>query len=96
MLSSLVIWILLSTYTSAALPVMDSITTVFAVLATILLLYKVKSNWLYWIGINSCYIYIYNVRDAQPIAFLSLVYLILAIYGYYRWHFLQGLIKRVN
>lgn len=93
---SMMLYTLLSYYTSAALPMLDSLTTVFAVSATVLLLYRVKSNWLYWIVINACYIYIYYARDAIPISFLSFIYLILAIYGYYSWRSFQTEPQTVN
>ena len=85
LLSSFVLWSLLGRYTDASLPILDSTTSVFAVFTTILLLYKIRSNWIYWIGINTCYIYIYTRQDAYFFASLSGIYLILAVYGFVKW-----------
>ncbi len=71
--------------TPAALPFTDSVSSVFAVLATWLMVLKLKSNWIYWIFIDGLYIYIYSRQQAYYFTLLSLVYLVLAVYGYYSW-----------
>ena len=82
---SIGIWQLLYYYSDAAMPFLDSITSIFAVIATIMLLYKIPSNWIYWIVIDICYIYIYQRQGADFFAYLSAIYLVLAIYGFIKW-----------
>ncbi len=71
--------------TPAALPFADSMTSVFAVLATGLMVLKLRSNWLYWVAIDGAYIIIYGRQEAYYFALLSFIYLLLAIYGFFTW-----------
>jgi len=71
--------------TPAALPFIDSITTVFAILATGLMVLKLRSNWIYWMVIDAAYMYIYQRQGAYYFALLSFVYLVLSVYGYWSW-----------
>ena len=41
-----------STYTNAKMPIVDSFTTVFSIIATYMITKKVLENWLYWIVID--------------------------------------------
>ncbi|SET47321.1 nicotinamide riboside transporter PnuC [Thalassotalea agarivorans] len=75
----------MANYTPADFPYIDSATTVFAVFTTFLVARKVLENWLYWIVINSVSIYIYIEKGLIPTAFLFVVYVIIAIYGYIHW-----------
>ena len=42
-----------ATYTSAKMPIIDSFTTVFSIIATYMTAKKILSNWLYWIVIDA-------------------------------------------
>ena len=79
-----------SIYTNAAMPLVDSFTTVFSVFATYMVTKKVIENWLYWIVIDAVSVYLYFSRDLHLTSLLFLVYTIIAIFGYFAW------IKRNN
>ena len=76
---------LLNQYTDASFSYLDSITTLFAIFATVLLVKKYLENWLYWIVIDIVYVYLYANQSGYMFALLSLIYTLIAIYGYQSW-----------
>ena len=72
-------------YTNAAMPLVDSFTTVFSVFATYMLTKKVLGNWLYWIVIDAVSVYLYFSRDLHLTSLLFIVYTVIAIFGYFSW-----------
>lgn len=72
-------------FTPAAATYLDSFTTVFAILATFLLVNKKVENWLYWIVIDAAYIYLYYSRGGWLFSLLMVVYTGIAIQGYFKW-----------
>ena len=75
----------LSTNTNAALPYLDSFTTVFSLIATYMVTRKVLENWLYWIIIDGASIYLYGSRELYLAAILSFLYAVISIFGYTNW-----------
>jgi len=75
----------------AKLPYIDAATTCFAVLATFLVTRKVLENWLYWIGI-----YVHAVRGLAMTSLLFVIYVVLAVYGYYQWQLSYRLTQSSN
>jgi len=75
----------LTTYTDAKMPLLDAFTTVFSVIATIMVIKKILENWLYFIAIDIASIYLYHSRDLNQTAILFILYSIIAIIGYYNW-----------
>ena len=82
---SLVVGYLMATYTPTDFPYLDAATTVFAVFATYLVTQKVLENWLYWIVIDFISIYLYVEKGLMPTAFLFMLYVVIAIFGYFNW-----------
>jgi nicotinamide mononucleotide transporter len=76
---------LLSTYTGAAFPYLDSFTTWGALLATWMVARKVLENWLYWLVIDSVSLGLYLNRGLYLTAGLFAVYLVLIVLGYRTW-----------
>lgn len=72
-------------YTAASATYLDSITTVFAMITTFLVIQKKLENWLYWMGINSIYVYIYAKQGAYLFVVIMLIYIVIAIIGYQEW-----------
>ena len=72
-------------YTNAKMPIIDSFTTVFAVLATYMVVKKILGNWLYWIVIDAVSVYLYFSRDLHLTSLLFIAYTIIAIFGYFSW-----------
>ena len=66
-------------------PLLDSLTTVFSVFACYMVAKKVLGNWLYWIVIDSLIIYLYYIQGEFILSLQFLVYIIIAIYGYFSW-----------
>lgn len=74
-----------TTYTSAKMPIVDSFTTIFSIIATYMVVKKVLENWLYWIVIDIASIYLYYSRDLHLTSVLFLIYTVIAIFGYFSW-----------
>jgi nicotinamide mononucleotide transporter len=72
--------------TNAAFPYLDSFTSVAAVITTYMVAKKVLENWLYWLVIDGLTLYIYWQRALYLYAALFVVYLVLVVVGFYRWH----------
>jgi nicotinamide mononucleotide transporter len=76
---------LLSDYSDAALPYLDSFTTWGAVLTTWLVARKVLENWLYWIVIDGLSIFLYIERELYLTAALFAVYVVIVVIGFVTW-----------
>jgi nicotinamide mononucleotide transporter len=75
----------LSQYTDAALPHVDSFTTWGAVIATYMVARKVLENWVYWFVIDAVSVGLYLNRGLLLTALLFIFYLVLIILGYRSW-----------
>jgi nicotinamide mononucleotide transporter len=82
---SLVSGYLLSRFTDAAFPYVDSATTWGAVWATFLVARKVLENWWYWLVIDIASILIYWSRDLQLTSLLFVAYVIMIPFGLIHW-----------
>jgi len=76
---------LLSEFSAAALPYIDSFTTWGAIVATFMVARKILENWWYWFVIDSVSIVLYINRELYLTALLFVVYLILIVVGYLSW-----------
>lgn len=76
---------LLGRFTDAAFSYLDTLTTLLSLWATWLLVRKVLENWLFWIAIDVVYVYLYAMRGGDLIAVLYAVYLLVAVWGFFRW-----------
>lgn len=76
---------LLSKYTDAVFPYVDSLTTWSAIWATFLVARKVLENWWYWLLIDSASVVIYWVRDLQLTSLLFVLYVIMIPFGIMSW-----------
>lgn len=68
-----------------ALPYLDSFTTVFSLIATWMVARKLIENWLYWIVVDLAAIYLYGYKGFVFFAVLYLLYVCIAIAGYFSW-----------
>lgn len=84
-ISTFLIGFYFATYTDAKMPIVDSFTTVFSIIATYMIVKKVLENWLYWIVIDIISIYLYFSRDLHLTSLLFILYSILAVFGYFSW-----------
>ncbi len=74
-----------ATYTDSEIPIIDSFTTVFSIIATYMVTKKILENWLYWIVIDTVSVYLYFSRDLHLTSLLFIAYTIIAIAGYFAW-----------
>jgi nicotinamide mononucleotide transporter len=84
-LASVISGYLLSRYTEAAFPYIDSMTTWAAVWATFLVARKVLENWWYWLVIDTASILIYWSRDLQLTSLLFVIYIVMIPFGLISW-----------
>lgn len=83
--AALVSGALLTRYSDAALPYLDSFTTWGSILTTWMVARKLLENWLYWLVIDSASIYLYLDRGLYLTALLFAVYLVIAVFGFLQW-----------
>ena len=76
---------LLSRYSSAAWPYVDSFTTWGAIVTTWMVAQKVLENWLYWLVIDAVSIPLYIDRGLYLTATLFVVYLVIVVFGFVGW-----------
>ena len=76
---------LLTTYSDAAFPYIDSLTTWAAIWATFLIARKVLENWWYWLAIDIASMLIYWSRDLQLTSILFAIYVIMIPIGLMSW-----------
>lgn len=84
-LASLLNGYLLTAYSDAAFPYIDSMTTWSAIWATFLVTRKVLENWWYWLLIDAASVLIYWSRDLQLTSVLFVVYLVMIPFGLASW-----------
>lgn len=82
---SLLSGVLLTRYSDAALPYLDSFTTWGAILATWMVARKLLENWVYWFVIDSVAMYLYLSRGLYLTTGLFAVYLVLVVIGFRAW-----------
>lgn len=75
----------LTKYTDASIPYLDAFIAVLSVIAQYLLSSKILENWYVWIVIDVFSVGMYLYKDLYSIAFLYLVYLVIAISGLMTW-----------
>jgi nicotinamide mononucleotide transporter len=76
---------LLTRFSDAALPHLDSFTTWGAIVATFMVARKILENWLYWFVIDAVSIGLYISRDLYLTAGLFAAYLVMIVIGYRSW-----------
>ncbi len=76
---------LLSRYSNAAMPYLDSFTTWGAIVTTWMVARKIIQNWHYWFIIDSVSVYLYISRGLWLTALLFVLYLVLIVVGYRQW-----------
>lgn len=76
---------LLTRYTEAAWPFLDSFTTWASVITTYMVARKILENWYYWMVINSVSIVIFIERELYLTALLLVSYLVISVFGLIAW-----------
>ena len=76
---------LLETYTNAALPFIDALTTWGAIIATYMVAKKLIENWVYWFVIDAISVYLFASRGLILTSLLFTGYLCMIYVGYKSW-----------
>jgi nicotinamide mononucleotide transporter len=71
--------------TDQASPFLDAFVTSFALSATLMITKKVHEGWVYFIVVDIVSIYLYASRELYLTSFLSIIYTIIAIFGWLAW-----------
>lgn len=72
-------------YTPTSYPYADAFITAFSVIATILTIKKILEGWVYWVIFDALAIVLFWLKDAKLIAFVMLVYTLMAAYAWRQW-----------
>lgn len=72
-------------FEDAEMALLDSFTTSFSFVTTILVMRRWMSNWIYWIIIDAVTAVLYISRDLYVYALLMIAYTFLAAYGWQQW-----------
>ncbi|MBP3354581.1 MAG: nicotinamide mononucleotide transporter [Bacteroidales bacterium] len=78
-------WLLIE-YTNSTVPWIDSFTTALSIVAMWMLARKYVEQWLVWIVVDIVSAGLYIYKELYFTAGLYLLYAIIAIFGYYKWH----------
>ena len=75
----------LLSYTTQESALLDSIVTVFSLVATVLTILRCIENWYYWWGVNVLAMLLFYQQNLRTTVFLYGVYLIISVYGFIQW-----------
>ncbi len=70
----------------AAVPYLDSLTTIMSFTAMLMMAQKRTESWIYWIVVDVIGIGLYYARDVRFISLLYVILLVLAIRGFIGWN----------
>jgi nicotinamide mononucleotide transporter len=92
-ISTVIIGYVLSLYALSQQPYLDTLTTIFAMINTWLMLHNKLESWLYWIAIDVVNLWLFASTGHEPTLILYAVYIVLSVYGYINW---RKYIKKQN
>ncbi len=75
----------LSRYTNAALPWLDSATTTTSLIAQWMMARKILENWVVWVAVDVVYIGMFVYKSLVLTALLYAAFLVLSAMGYFQW-----------
>ena len=84
-LSTAVLGTALARTTDAALPYLDSTTTVTSLVAQWMMARKILENWAVWVAVDVVYVGMFLFKSLHLTALLYAVFLVLATMGHFQW-----------
>lgn len=81
----MVLYGILKTVTDSPVPLGDSFTTAVSIVAMWMLAQKYLEQWLLWVVVNIVSTALYFWKGLYPTGILFIVYVIVAVLGYFRW-----------
>lgn len=82
---SMVNGVVMDTYTDAALPYVDALTTWLSIFAQVLMIRKFWESWILWIVMDVIAIGVYTSRELYVVAGLYVIFLVMATMGLIKW-----------
>ena len=86
---TVVLWMILygilKTVTDSPIPLGDAFTTAVSIVAMWMLAQKYLEQWLLWIVVNIVSTILYFWKGLYPTGVLFIVYVVVAVLGYFRW-----------
>lgn len=80
-----ILYFVLKQYTDSPVPAGDAFTTALSIVAMWMLSKKYLEQWMLWIVVNIVSTILYFWKGLYPTGILFIVYVIVAILGYFRW-----------
>ena len=93
--SALVMSLILDQYTDTDVPRWDAIVTALSLVATWMTAQKKLENWLVWIVADVLYVGLYFHKGYMLLTILFVIYIFVAVQGYFYWRKLQALKKSI-
>lgn len=81
----IVIYFVLLYFTDSPVPIGDSFTTAFSIVATFMLARKILEHWIIWVVVDFVSLLLYIWKGLYPTSVMFVVYTIAAIWGYFQW-----------
>lgn len=81
----MILYFILRTVTDSPIPLGDAFTTAVSIVATWMLAQKYLEQWMLWIVVNIVSTILYFWKGLYPTGILFIVYVIVAVLGYFRW-----------
>jgi len=89
----LTIYLILSNFTNSTVPIADSFTTALSIIGIWALAHKYLEQWFIWIAVDvvTCGLYFY--KEIPFKASLYALYVVIAVFGYFKW---KKMINRIR
>jgi nicotinamide mononucleotide transporter len=82
---SLIYGYAMTSFTNASFPWVDAFTTIFSIIATLFLVNRQLSAWLYFVIIDAVMTYLYFARGWELYAVLYCIFTVFAVYAVWNW-----------
>ena len=80
-----VIYLILNNFTNSNVPIADSFTTALSIIGIWALAHKYLEQWFIWIAVDVVTCGLYFFKDIPFKASLYALYVIIAVFGYFKW-----------
>lgn len=91
----LAIYLILSNFTNSTVPVADAFTTAFSIVGIWALARKYLEQWFVWIVVDVVTSVLYFHKDIPFKASLYALYVVIAVFGYFKWRRMMTVESRI-
>ena len=92
----LAIYLILSNFTNSTVPVADAFTTAFSIVGIWALARKYLEQWFVWIVVDVVTSVLYFHKDIPFKASLYALYVVIAVFGYFKWRRMMEVAKMTS